>query len=642
MKDMRQILERLVLAFLAFAILWKGGKALDTVWLQALLASFVILFSGTARSRFVSRSFLVVLVALLVWTIFSFIFSNTLNYGFDEVLQTASLAFFLLWAAAKYQEDHNVAGRFAQTVSFAGILACGIGVLVYVLQPVSRFVGTFFDHRFHTDYWPNAWAEFLLLLWPMIVWVMFTRDEKQLPGILRRDWMKGVMLGFVLSCLLLSYSRGGFIAFAGQLFLLIILTAAFRLRTVAWKRVPAVVISTALTAVILFSGINAIRNRFHDVQSVVRKATFSADEGTSSVSERRAFWSQSLTLASEKPFFGWGPYSFRFLQPHIQDGVLETSDHPHNVFLKYASERGVPAAVLFLLIISSALFAGVRTLRQRSAELPLELFLLIAVAGVIAHNLIDYNLQFVGVALPFWMGIGFLVSKPARHTKKPVMLYRLEVLVAVALLLFTVFEGTNLALSSRARRTEARGNPLDALSWYALTDASLFPRDAWLARGAMLLALNQLPQAEEALDRSLGYNDQDGRAWRLLGDIYLRWNKRHDALRAYEKAYDYAKYDDIGITRGLIYLLKDQDAEELRTRRHEFDSLLNEFGLAIEQNTHFIALGRNVEELVALCDILAETFPEDADAYRQLARRSKLHAEEERAKTASRPRGLLW
>ncbi len=639
-RNLKPTIEQIVLAFLAVVIVWKGGKALDAVWLQALLAGGVIFFSSKAKSPHVSGLFLVFLITLLGWTVTSFVFSHTLNYGFDEVLQTASLVLLLLWAAARRQEDERFTGHVAQTVSFAGLLACGVGIAVYILQPVSRFVGTFFDHRFHTDYWPNAWAEFVLLMWPLLLWVIFTREEKKLPVILRHDWMKGVILGFVLACLLLSYSRGGFIAFAGQIILLGALAIVFQRRRIRWRRVPVTVVSAVLTSVILFTGINSVRDRFHDVQSVVRKATFSADEGTSSVSERKSFWRQATTLALEKPVFGWGPYSFRFLQPHIQGGVLQTSDHPHNVFLKYASERGIFAAILLGVIFLWSILSGLRVLLRKGSAVPIELFLLVAVAGVIAHNLIDYNLQFVGIALPLWLAMGLLVSRP--HASRFIMRRRLEVLVALALLLFTVFEGANLVMSSRARRAEANGQALEALRWYALTDKSLFPRDAWLARGAMLLALNQLPQAEEALDRSLGYNDQDGRAWRLLGDIYLRWNKRQDALRSYEKAYAYAKYDDIGITRGLIYLLRDQDAEEMSERRHEFDMLLNEFGLAIAENTHFIALGRNVEDLVALCDLLAETYPADADAYRQLARRSQTHANEERAKTASRPRGILW
>lgn len=640
MRNLKITTEQIVLAFLAVIIVWKGGKALDAVWLQSLLAFAVLFFSRKAKSQNVPLLLLIIAVLLFGWTVASFVFSATQNYGFDEVLQAASLTLLMMWAAARRQEDSCFPGRFAQTVSFAGVLACGVGIVVYVLQPVSRFVGTFFDHRFHTDYWPNAWAQFVLLMWPLLLWTLFTRNEKKVPKLLRHDWMKGVILGFVCACLFLSYSRGGFIAFGGQLVVLGLLALLFQRRVVTWKRVPLTVLSAAVTALLLFSGINSIRDNFHDVQSVVEKATFSADEGTSSVSERKDFWMQAATLAQQRPVFGWGPYSFRFLQPHIQKGVLQTSDHSHNVFLKYASERGIPAAAFLCLVFLMSLFSGLRLIRQKSSQVPLEVFLVVAIAGVIAHNLIDYNLQFVGIALPLWLSIGILVSRPGLSKLK--VRRRIELLTAFVLLFFTLFEGANLAMSSRARRAEAHGNGLEALRRYALTDSSLFPRDAWLARGAILLSLNQLPQAEQALDRSLGYNDQDGRAWRLLGDIYLRWNKRQDALRAYEKAYNFAKYNDIGITRGLIYLLREQDADELRERRHEFDLLLNEFGLAILQNAHFIALGRNVEDLVSLCDLLAETYPDDAEAYRQLARKTQVHANQERAKTASRPRGILW
>ncbi len=641
MKDMRLTAERLVLGFLFLVILWKGGKALDAVWLLALLAGAVVLLSPTTRFRSLPFIPVALLFGLLAWTIASFFFSTTLNYGFDEVLQAASLTLLTLFTVSRRQEDSAFAARFAQTVSLSGLIACGIGVVIYVLQPVSRFVGTFFDFRFHTDYWPNAWAEFLLLLWPMLLWVLYSRHEKKLPSLLRHDWMKGIVLGFVLGCLLLSYSRGGFIAFFGQAIMLFVFACLTQRHTVTWKRIPVTLLVTVVTSFVIFFGVNAIRAEFHDVQSVIRKATFSSDEGTSSISERKDFWLQALELSSAKPLFGWGPYSFRFVQPHVQRGVLQTSDHPHNVFLKYAAERGIPAAIFFFCIVGLALFFGIRKTYERSDSVPLDLFLVVAIAGVVAHNFIDYNLQFVGIALPFWLSIGLLLPRSRKKTS-PVSRRHIERLFAVILLLCTALEGTNLAMSSRARRYEAQGSPLGALRWYALTNQSLFPRDAWLARGAILLSLHQLPQAEEAIDISLGFNEQDGRAWRLLGDIYLRWNKPQDALRAYEKAYVFAKYNDIGILRGLIYLLKNQDAEELLSRRHEFDMLLNEFGLAIEENAHFIALSKNVEDLVALCDILAVLYPEDANAYRSLARRSQNHANEERAKTASRPRGIIW
>lgn len=637
--------ESAVLALLAAAILWKGGKTLDVVWLQALIAGAVTLFSLTGREEAspVPRFFGYALTAFVAWTVLSFVFSSTRNYGFDEVMQTVSLALLAVWAAAESQRSPAFPVRFSKIVSGAALVACGIGIIVYVLQPVSRFSGTFFDYRFHTDYWPNAWAEFLLLAWPVLIWTLFLRPTRRMPDALDRDWIKSAVLGTIFGCLLLSFSRGGILAFIGQAILLGGIVVVFCRPKLDLRRFALCSVFTALFAGFVFLTANQLRSQFHSVESIERKVTFSSDEGASSISERKQFWAESLQLAIERPLFGFGPYSFRFVQPHLQTDILATSDHPHNVFLKLASERGAAAAILFLVLLVfcawmclAPLVVGIR----EGSHVSLRTFFFVSIAGVIAHNLIDYNLQFVAIALPLWLMIGMTVSVPSR---KKVGWLRLALIAASGLLLFfSFYEGINLFLSSRARHAETQGRPYEALRWYSWIDSSLFPRDARLAQSAILLGLNQMPQAEDAVNRYLSSNGEDGRAWRLLGDIYLKWNKRNDGLRAYEKAYQYAREDDAGILRGLIYLQEDVDRDTLTARRAEFDDLINDFGLAIQQNTHFIDLSSNVEELVSACDLMARYFPEDNTLYRSLARASMEHARTERSKTASRPRGILW
>lgn len=640
MSRLKSLLPTIVLAFVAYSVVWKGGKALDAVWLMALLASGVTLVTMWRRKDKVALplGFLVVLFLLCLWTVISFALSSTQNYGFDEVLQTISLALLAVWAANQTKESHQFPIRFAKTISVSVIVACGIGVVVYALQPVSRFVGTFFDYRFHTDYWPNAWAEFVLFAWPLLAWCLWRHRIVSIKRVLAN----AVILGFVFGCLFLSYSRGGFIAFVGQVVLLILLLIWICRDKIEWKKMFGGVVLSILISGATFLSVNYLRSNFHSVQSVVSKATFSSDEGTSSVSERALFWHQALTLAKKKPVFGWGPYSFRFVQTHVQDGILATSDHAHNVFFKYASERGAIAAVLLFLVLAWTMASGFVTLQRSDDTSPsLTIALMVGIGGVIAHNLIDYNLQFVGIALPIWIGIGIVVYTP--RTGHIHLVERRGLIAVSALLLFcTLFEGVNLALSSTARHAEARGDHIGSLNWYEYTNVSFFPRDAWLARASTQLTLDQLPAAESAINHYLAQNEEDGRAWRLLGDIYAEWKEPAEAVRAYEKAYDYAKLNDLGITRGLVTQLAFVDRSALLARRHEFDELLNEFGLAILENTHFIALGSNVEELVKLTDVMAVLFPEDAGLYHGLAEKTQKHAEEERSKLGQRPNGILW
>jgi O-antigen ligase len=62
-------------------------------------------------------------------------------------------------------------------------------------------------------------------------------------------------------------------------------------------------------------------------------------------------------MSWERPMIGFGPGTFRFVQPQLQHEVLATSDHPHNVFLKLAMERGWPAATFFCFFLFNSSFS---------------------------------------------------------------------------------------------------------------------------------------------------------------------------------------------------------------------------------------------------------------------------------------------
>ena len=663
MRDLQKIAELLIFVFLSFAILWKGGKALDAVWLLAFVAVAVtfldIFFTPHQQNVHPSPFPWTMALLFLGWTVASFIFSLTRNYGLDEVMMTASLVLLLHFALTRQPDSlGRFQSRLARTIASVALIACGIGVLVYTLQPVSRFVGTFFDYRFTTDYWPNAWAEFLLLAWPMLVWSLWKGMR------VRFDLLKALILGFVLACLLLSYSRGGILVFALQIGFLGFITCFTLRQNFPLKRIAMISAIASLAAVLVFAGVNQVRSQTFSVQSIVAKATFSSDEGTSSVSERAQFWRQAVALAKQRPLFGWGPYSFRFVQPHLEESVLATSDHPHNVFLKLAMERGVPAALLFIFLVVYCLMSGGKmenapAFANASAgkkwkmenDWMLKQLMTVSIVGVLLHNLIDYNLQFVAIALPLWLMLGILVPRSSTVQNRKAtygcghtfgwLREIFVVLLASVLLVVALREGWYLFASSRARAFEVDGDYPEALHWYEKTDASLFPRDAWLSRAVILMTNADPVGSQSALSRALDLNAEDYRVWKLQGNLSLSLNHFDAARTAFEHGYTFGRYNALGITRVLVELYR-RDRATLNARRHEFELLLNEYGLAIEQNTHFIDLSSNVEELQRLCSLLAAIHPSDAKAYSALSERSAKHAAVERARLSARTRGLLW
>ena len=675
-ETLTRVAHNVLLVFLAFAIFWRGGKLLDTTWLLMAIAwLFTYQFWRLHPRPKLNLPWWLWGSALLfvLWTVASYANTTAGNYGLDEVFRTGALVFMFLWMARSSKEpfdaQENGMGfgeKVLRVIASSVMLATIIGYCVYILQPVSRFVGTFFDLRFHTDYWPNAWGEFLLLTWPVVLWWIVKINKETKPDrqkdsgfaywvLTFSSWkfLPMVVLGFLFSGLMLSYSRGTSMAFIGQLIVWVaILWRQGKVQT-PWPMVrKAAIIFAIALGFALFA--NGLRSQLYDVESVVRKATFSSAEGFSSVSERHQFWGVATNLALQRPLFGWGPYTFRFLQPRTQEHVLATSDHAHNVFLKLAMERGIPAAILFAFIVGAVLFWHGRRLFMIdgsivSYENPLmngiapNLF--IAILGVLAHNLIDYNLQFIGIVLPFWMILGMLASSMLRKDAwLPAKGVRVvEVLLITSLMLVAVVEGRFLILSSFGRHAESRENTTKALHWYDLSKGQRFTRDLHLSRAYLLLKQEKPEDAMLALDDYFAVNGEDGRAYKLRGDACRQQRDLKCAIENYERAYALIKYNDAGTMRALIEtLLASGKRAEVDDRRAEFDSLMNTYAEAVERNAHFIALSSNAEEIVLLSNLFRKLYPKDEPRYVVLGAGVSRKMAEEHERVQSRPPGYLW
>jgi len=671
-----------ILFLLAFCILWKGGKSLEATWLLSAFAGCITIGywtmknfrrrdkgqlqdakNGLSTSRPEVPYFLWLCALLYIFlTVVSFAFSTTRNYGLDEVLRTASFMFVFLWIARMTAEDdtEKLLKLCTKVITAAVIVAAVIGIAVYIFQPVNRFVGTFFDYRFHTDYWPNAWGQFVLLAWPLVL-LEALRSKKSIV-----TWLLMGALGLVLGSLLLSYSRGSMIAFAGQIVVLLLLYSMIASRDVRYRRIfkqlvrVTVIQSLAVTviAVGVFLSVNALRSYSFDVQSVSEKVTFTASEGVSSISERSQFWNQATTLFQERPLSGWGPYSFRFVQPRLMQDVLATSDHPHNAALKLAMELGIFAAAIYFVIIGYVLINSIRSLftkrRAHSHERDaVHIIILASLIGVLAHNMIDYNLQFVGIGLAFWMYVGFLVEPVSadsnnvadsfRRWRFGKTLSRVDTLFALLLLVVVLWEGHFLLFSSFGRHAEARGDSDNALVWYSRSRDSYFTRDMYLSEALLYMSRQRNDESLQALDRYQSQNAEDPRFWKIRGMLALRMKDDKIADQALDRAYLYGKYTDLGIVQ--LYadnLRKKKTPGELLSHKLEFDALFSEYADAIERNAHFIALSQNVEELLALSRSLAAMYPLDGQRYKSIARKASAHARAERENYDSRMSGILW
>ncbi|MBU1123225.1 O-antigen ligase family protein [Patescibacteria group bacterium] len=626
--------------FLVFAILWKGGKGLETTWLLTLLAWMLTFVYWKKKPDEESvPSYLWIGIVLFVFlTIASFLNSSTANYGLDEVLRTGSLALIFFWVI-RNGSGADWFNRLVNVVVVTMLIAGIIGLFVYIFQPVNRFVGTFFDYRFHTDYWPNAWADLLLVTWPLVM--LWALKEKRLQNMILRFLVVGLFVGF----LYLSFSRGALISFVGQLILwaVIVFNKYWKKDVFPYKNVLVKIGIVFVVSGLLFSSSNLIRSQLFPVQSISQKATFTADEGASSVSERSSFWNQAWVLSVQKPLLGWGPYSFRFVQPRLQNAVLATSDHPHNFFLKMASERGWIAAILLLVIITVILVKSIiGGLNDKS------MFIVLGIAGLMAHSLIDYNLQFVSVSLMFWVMLSLLVPE-IKWGKMPKLNNKIvrfiEVGLATILLIVAITEARGILLSSVGRHLEAAGEGERALVWYDYAMPQIFSRDMHLSCAKILYELKRYTEAKSAVEDYMEENAEDFRGYKLLGDTLRSDLDAKGALDAYEKAYDLGgKYNDFGIMRAKVKLMMAAGQwNDVKDMRSQVTEDLEKFVDAIEHNTHFIALSPNAEEVIALANMYVNTLPNrEKPLYEVLAARADHHSQVEREKIKGRAPGYLW
>jgi O-antigen ligase len=629
-----QFTESCLLLLIGVLLLWKGGKSLESTWIIAAFAVFLP-FIGP-KDTGVRASTLVFGVLFLMFSIVSQAFTSVANYGWDELIRDAACFLIFLHVARSYGKDFP--HRLSRVLTGAAVLACFVGIAVYAYQPVSRFVGTFFDWRFRTDYWPNAWAEFLLLSWPVAAYALR-----------RRPIVLGAVLGLFAGCLFLSYSRAGFLAMIGQLAFLAAFGAVTSVRLRAWPkgetflRWISVAGVTVLVGFVIFVGSNALRSPRFAVESVSKKATFSAGEGTSSVTERRDFWSAAIAMTKERPLFGWGPYSFRFVQPRYQTAVLATSDHPHNVFLKIAAERGLPALAAFALLLVSVLLPASKALlerKERGDNLPWQPLAITALGGVLLHSLVDYNLQFVAIALPFWVVMGTL-APPIKLKKKT---HRTgERAAAILFACVLLWEGAFLATSSLARHAHAKGDDDAAILWYERSSLQLFRRDSDLSLADIHVSRGEADPARASIRRAIALNPEDARAWLMLGNLQESQKEWDAALAAYERAWKLGKYNILNTLSGLLRIetARAQNAD-LRERKQEFVSVFDAYADAILMNTHFIALSGTVEELAHASPYLQRAYPDQAVRIREKTAEALAHADEERARLGKRPPGLLW
>ncbi len=334
-------------------------------------------------------------------------------YGYNEwVAFTVGPLIYILFS---FVNVGSITQKYQSAAAwFVTFLSGGISLhalVVFLFQHLSRLSGLFRGDEVFVTY-PNTMAMFLLAALPFQIYLFWDNTGfKQKRGMFFRV-IAAVVLVVNLMALILTFSRGAFLALLITAFFCVILALIFK----KWRQI----LITGLVAGLAFGlalGWNELHRAFQPVELAQQvpltedlagrfsDKNHSADQSSD---ERLQFWIGAWRLIQIHPWFGVGSDGFRFQYPQIQAELLATSTHPHNLFLKLAAENGVPAVVFFaLFLLVLVVLITRKILYKRGLENQSERFFLsVLFAAFMAmnlHLLVDYNLNAVFDWFWYWM-----------------------------------------------------------------------------------------------------------------------------------------------------------------------------------------------------------------------------------------------
>lgn len=229
---------------------------------------------------------------------------------------------------------------------------------------------------------PNVLAEYLLLIIPLGGAALLTEKNAT------RRMLMLVCCGLMCVCMILTYSRGGWLGLlmAGGLFVVLLK--------------PRLMILLPFALIAMY---------FVLPETVISRFTSIGNMKDGSTSYRFAIWMGTLDMLKDYWMCGVGPgtQAFNMIYPlYSYDRV--SSQHAHNLFMQIFCDGGVCAFVIFFLVIFvfSRCICGAMS---RTSSWRSKCYLAAAlsgIAGFMVQSMTDYTFYNYRVTLLFWAVLG--------------------------------------------------------------------------------------------------------------------------------------------------------------------------------------------------------------------------------------------
>lgn len=254
---------------------------------------------------------------------------------------------------------------------------------------------------------PNQLAALISFFLPLLV----SLAVGPRPGPSRRLWRVALALValLVVAILILTQSRGGWIATAAGLFALAALWAAVLPPSHARRGLRLVVGLAVLAAlaVAVWIGPTTLWEMWLNPPADTAVGTLRT------LGVRRAIWPWGATAVGDFPFTGVGLGAFRQVVFRLYP-LLPWPDydlgHAHNIFLQTALDTGLPGLVAYLAVLFVAAAVGWRVARRDPGFRAVSLGLLAGLVALHVFGLADALVLGAKPAVVFWFALGLLAA----------------------------------------------------------------------------------------------------------------------------------------------------------------------------------------------------------------------------------------
>ncbi len=392
---------------------FSGGRNVYIQELIIIISSIALLLSlFTQKKEFKLYLPDVFLVGFLFFSLLSSIFSTSPYKSFASFSLLISYSFIYI-VFSRLELDKKYKNFLLNLIIGITSVLCFFGIWFYIFGNYVRLTSFF--------YWPNPFASYLLLILPISIYFLI----KNKNNIKYKLYLLSTVL--FISSLILTGSRGAFIALALGIIFAFIITKTRIKKSIIKSTLIIIILSIILTI-----GLNILKtNNFQIFYWNKEKISFS--DGSTNI--RLGYWQGAWDIFKDNKWAGSGLDTFGTIYPAYQKNPVNAGRFAHNYYLEILSEGGILVFLLFIGFIYSIFSIGLKAKKKNN----MLAYLLISTFMFLLHIGVDIGWSYSANLILLWMILGLIVS--GSYNKKQIYILNIKylkfILIVISILLIT-------------------------------------------------------------------------------------------------------------------------------------------------------------------------------------------------------------